>query len=272
MPTSSDDPRLVVIHPPELAGTVLRLSRERQSLGRGRTADLQLDDPHLSSFHASLSHTAGQTSVEDLGSRNGTTVNGDPVRRPRVLRDGDVLQFGVLRARYEEPGGTAASPAVRHGEERLVRFDVERQAGGHINNVGRDQHNHYVQQRDSFLREVAAARTRSLRLIWLSLALIFGGCLVYLWGSYSAFSSVGSGVSDIFKYIESSGAGKPPSLSNLVGEQSFALSVALIGYTVAAGGIMLFLVALIMHVIAVARGRKVDSDPRHTWNAPVRRG
>ncbi|MFD0733659.1 FHA domain-containing protein [Planotetraspora mira] len=270
MTMSSDDPRLVVIHPSQLAGTVLPVSPGRRSLGRGQAADLRLDDPYLSFIHAALSQADGQTSVEDLGSRNGTSVNGEPVRRPRVLHDGDVVQFGMVRARYEVPGSTGMIPPARPAQEPPVRFDIDRQAGGQINNVGRDQYNHYFQQRDSFLREVAAARTRSLRLIWLSLALMFGGGLVYLWGFYSTANSFGRSFGDIFNNIGNPEAGKPPSLGNLFDEQGFALSA--IGYTVGAVGAMLFLIALIMHIIAAARGRKVDTDPRHAWNAPVQRG
>ncbi|WP_156045568.1 FHA domain-containing protein [Herbidospora cretacea] len=126
---SSDDPRLVVIYPSQLAGKVLRVGPGRRSLGRGRAADLRLDDPHLSSIHAALSRTGGQTSVEDLGSRNGTLVNGEPVRRPRVLHDGDVLQFGRVRARYEVSGSTGMMPPARPAHEHPAGFGDDRQTG-----------------------------------------------------------------------------------------------------------------------------------------------
>ncbi|GLW96852.1 FHA domain-containing protein [Microtetraspora sp. NBRC 16547] len=129
MARSSKDPRLVVIHPSQLAGTVLPVRPGRRSLGRGHTADLRLHDPHLSSIHAALSQARGQTSVEDLGSRNGTLVNGEPVRRPRVLHDGDVVQFGMVRARYEVPGSAGMMPPARRRQKRPVRFDIDRQTG-----------------------------------------------------------------------------------------------------------------------------------------------
>ncbi|WP_169807709.1 FHA domain-containing protein [Herbidospora mongoliensis] len=264
----SDAPRLVVIHPPELAGKVLRLGRDRQSLGRGKAADLQLNDPHLSSFHAVLSHATGQTSVEDLGSRNGTMVNGERVQRPKVLRDGDVLQFGIVRARYEEPEATIVVPSARPAEQGPVRFDVERQSGDQINNVGRDQY-HYVQKRDSFLREVAAARTRSLRMIWSSLALIFGGLIVYLWGGHLASESALTGFSGTMEDVRS---GRMPSYDDLLREQASASFVMEIGLIIGVIGVMLLIVASIMHIIAAACGKKVDSDPRHSWNTPVERG
>ncbi|GII33417.1 hypothetical protein Pmi06nite_68590 [Planotetraspora mira] len=281
MTMSSDDPRLVVIHPSQLAGTVLPVSPGRRSLGRGQAADLRLDDPYLSFIHAALSQTGGQTSVEDLGSRNGTSVNGEPVRRPRVLHDGDVVQFGMVRARYEVPGSTGMIPPARPAQEPPVRFDIDRQAGGQINNVGRDQYNHYPQQRESFLREVAAARTRSLRLIWLSLALTFSGGLVYLWGTHledQAVRIAADASIEGWDSLRTSGPDHIPDIPDLgkgygpaIEAMRNASSVERIGYVIVAVGVMLFLLALIMHIIAAARGKKVDSDPRHSWNS-VQRG
>lgn len=255
MATSSDNPRLIVIHPSQLAGTVLSVGPGRWSLGRGHAADLRLDDPHLSSLHAALSQTDGQTSVEDLGSRNGTLVNGEPVRRSQVLHDGDVVQFGMVRVRYEVPGSTGMMPA-QPTQERSVRFDVDRQNGGQINNVGRDQYNHYFQQRENFLREIAAARTRARQLIYLSLAMMFGGSLVsiaYVLRFFDDLKGVGPNT-------------RPDVLDSLFSP------VLLCALAVASVGNVLFWIALIMHIVAATRGRKVDIDPQHIWNAPTRRG
>ncbi|MFG2071854.1 FHA domain-containing protein [Nonomuraea maritima] len=254
---SSDNPRLIVIHPSQLAGTVLSVGPGRWSLGRGHAADLRLDDPHLSALHAALSQTDGRTSVEDLGSRNGTLVNGEPVRRSQVLHDGDVVQFGMVRVRYEVPGGTGLVPSARPAQEQSVRFDVGRQAGSQINNVGRDQHNHYFQQRENFLREIAAARTRARQLIYLSLAMMFGGSLV---------STVY--VLRFLDYLPS--VGRATKWSDVTG--TLLSPVSLCALAVASVGNVLFWIALIMHIVAAARGRKVDIDPQHIWNAPTRRG
>ncbi|WP_285703256.1 FHA domain-containing protein [Microtetraspora sp. NBRC 16547] len=238
------------MYPSQLAGTVLSVGPGRRSLGRGHAADLRLDDPHLSSIHAALSQAGGQTSVEDLGSRNGTLVNGEPVRRPRVLHDGDVVQFGMVRARYEVPGSTGMMPPARPAQERPIRFDVDRQTGGQINNVGRDQYNHYSQQRESFLREVAAARTRARHLIWLSVVMSFGGGLVAAW--------------DFSNTLKRAAEGEPF-------ESPFS-PVLMTSLAVGVAGSVLLWIALIMHIVTAARGKKVDSDPRHGWNAPVHRG
>jgi hypothetical protein len=69
-------------------------------IGRGAGCDLQLDDPFVSSEHAQvIVHTDGTVFV-DLGSTNGSRVNGDPVTAPITLFDGDVVQLGSVRLRY----------------------------------------------------------------------------------------------------------------------------------------------------------------------------
>jgi DNA-binding NtrC family response regulator len=62
---------------------------------------LVLDDARASSRHARLERVVHQWVLEDLGSRNGTLVNGAPVRRA-VLADGDVIEMGHTFLRYRE--------------------------------------------------------------------------------------------------------------------------------------------------------------------------
>jgi pSer/pThr/pTyr-binding forkhead associated (FHA) protein len=65
------------------------------TIGRDESADLQLRDKAVSRRHATL-RIEGETAViEDLGSRNGTFVNGERVDDPRRLREGDALQLGA---------------------------------------------------------------------------------------------------------------------------------------------------------------------------------
>ena len=77
----------------------------------GREAALRLEDPLISRRHARLTATEHGAVVEDLGSRNGTFVNGQPVTGPSALRAGDTLQVGTtvlkLRGPADESGATA---------------------------------------------------------------------------------------------------------------------------------------------------------------------
>ncbi len=64
-------------------------------IGRDERADVRLDDESISRAHARLEVSPGAITVVDLKSRNGTLVNGEPVRTA-PLRDGDQVVFGEL--------------------------------------------------------------------------------------------------------------------------------------------------------------------------------
>ena len=97
-------PRLVVTSPADLAGTVLPLSEPELLIGHSDSADLMLDDRFVSRRHALVTIGApGQVTIRDLNSTGGTFVNGERLAGPRVLRDGDLVQFADLVARFE-PG------------------------------------------------------------------------------------------------------------------------------------------------------------------------
>jgi hypothetical protein len=70
----------------------------------GRLADCQicLSDANVSRRHAAFMKLDEGWAISDLGSTNGTTVNGDPVERIR-LHDGDVIEIGLTRLVYHGP-------------------------------------------------------------------------------------------------------------------------------------------------------------------------
>lgn len=71
----------------------------------GRAADntFVLQDETASAHHARLSFHEGQWWLEDLGSRNGTAVNGMALEGPLVLTYGDQIAFGRVEFRMEAP-------------------------------------------------------------------------------------------------------------------------------------------------------------------------
>lgn len=69
------------------------LDGERCTIGKG-SADIVLQDRAVSRVHASIERVTGGWVVQDLGSRNGTFVNGVRVVGPRALRSGDEIRFG----------------------------------------------------------------------------------------------------------------------------------------------------------------------------------
>jgi pSer/pThr/pTyr-binding forkhead associated (FHA) protein len=63
-------------------------------VGRSFGCDLPVSAPRASRRHAAVEPSERGHLVRDLGSTNGTTVNGAPLDGPRALEDGDVLQLG----------------------------------------------------------------------------------------------------------------------------------------------------------------------------------
>src|ERR1700739_1481341 len=77
-----------------------------QVLGRDASADISLPDPAVSRRHARLHRGLDGVWLEDLGSTNGTYINGDRLTVPYRLRDGDEVKLGNSLAVFHE----AASP------------------------------------------------------------------------------------------------------------------------------------------------------------------
>ncbi len=81
--------------------TRLLLQRNRSIVGRSETCDVRLLDDRVSRRHAMVWREAGKTYVVDLGSANGTTLDGSAVRtQPFAVPEGAVLGFGPLSFRY----------------------------------------------------------------------------------------------------------------------------------------------------------------------------
>ena len=75
------------------AGSEHVLERDRVSLGRGPGVDLAFDDSAMSREHAVLEASAQGFRIRDLGSTNGTRVNGNPVQSAE-LKHRDRLEIG----------------------------------------------------------------------------------------------------------------------------------------------------------------------------------
>ena len=80
------------------------LRGDRMVVGRLNTCDVCLQDKNTSRQHAAFVREGLGWSVEDLGSTNGTLLNGSPVDHAR-LRDGDVVVVGITELVYHEPRG-----------------------------------------------------------------------------------------------------------------------------------------------------------------------
>jgi hypothetical protein len=72
------------------------------TLGRSPTADLQIDDPFASSAHARIFPRADFMYIEDMGSTNGTFLNGRQLHKPEQLKVADSIRIGDTEYRYQE--------------------------------------------------------------------------------------------------------------------------------------------------------------------------
>ena len=72
----------------------IKVERERTTLGRSRDADIFIPDQWLSRMHAEILLDRGGLVVADLGSKNGTLVNGSRIQGPTPLRKGDQIKLG----------------------------------------------------------------------------------------------------------------------------------------------------------------------------------
>jgi diguanylate cyclase (GGDEF)-like protein len=85
-------------------GEMYKVTKEAMILGRGGRANIQIIDEGISRQHARLFHDHGTVYVEDLGSTNGTYLNGNRVTKD-ALKDGDKIQIGsttILKFTYHD--------------------------------------------------------------------------------------------------------------------------------------------------------------------------
>lgn len=104
-------PRLIL----SMDGLVLReiaLDRERITVGRRPSNQIQIEDLAISAEHARITTILGDVFLEDLDSTNGTSVNGKPVTK-RVLVDGDVVEIGKYRLKFVSASDDAARGVAR---------------------------------------------------------------------------------------------------------------------------------------------------------------
>ncbi|HMG57122.1 MAG TPA: sigma 54-interacting transcriptional regulator [Kofleriaceae bacterium] len=103
------------------------------TFGRSRGATITLDSDKVSRMHARVRRIGDAIEVEDLGSRNGTRVNGDKIEGPRRLNTGDEVSVGPILAVVGVTSGlrrTSAIADVNAGEARLAA-EVDRSVRYH---------------------------------------------------------------------------------------------------------------------------------------------
>ena len=258
-PARGGGPYLTILVPEAFSGRQFRLSGDYLVVGRDPASSICLNDPHVSRTHAALWRQGDAVYMQDLGSSSGTFVNGQPVSAARELQPGDVVAFAGVTARFDRVCEAKPAPAppaapMAAGPAAAVSYHVDGQRGEIINNVGRDQYNayvqHVIQQRENFLHEIAAIKTKARWLIWTGLLSFVAGFTLFAAGVLGFLKQVGGAVT----------TGTQPSGVDQFGPSIGGVPSGLIGWAMAALGMLLIVAGTVLHVVATSRRKRADRE------------
>ncbi|HXI15262.1 MAG TPA: FHA domain-containing protein [Chloroflexota bacterium] len=89
-----------------LAGRRFTIEHDLTLIGRADDCEIQVSDALASRHHARITREPWRYILEDLGSRNGTLVNGEAVTGEHHLRHGDTVHVATTPLRFEDPNAT----------------------------------------------------------------------------------------------------------------------------------------------------------------------
>ena len=101
--TGSDEPVVVALEP------------GRNTIGRDASNDIQLDEPTVSDAHCAIDLTEEALTVHDLGSTNGTFIDGEPIQ-DAVLHAGQTLRLGEVELALEGPDSPSGTESAASAE------------------------------------------------------------------------------------------------------------------------------------------------------------
>jgi pSer/pThr/pTyr-binding forkhead associated (FHA) protein len=106
-----------------LEGSVIReipLDKERITIGRKAQNDIQIENLAVSGEHACIVTILNDSFLEDLGSTNGTVVNGNQIKK-HILQNNDVIEIGKYKIKYVmEAASAVAAPAAAEDFEKTM--------------------------------------------------------------------------------------------------------------------------------------------------------
>lgn len=130
-----DDQPVLIMREGELTGERWTVSSEEFLIGRGADCQIVLPERQVSRHHARITRENGRFALQDLDSKNGTYLNGQPVKEKVMLQDGDEIQMALcvklvfigtgatLPLTFEPP--TPEKPLVIDEAKRSVRIRGE---------------------------------------------------------------------------------------------------------------------------------------------------
>jgi predicted component of type VI protein secretion system len=282
---SANLPRFVVARPARLRGTMLVLGADRLVLGRGANCDLRVEDPHVSLAHAEFFCSHAQTTVRDLGSTNGTLVNGARIAGVQALRHGDVLRFGIVEARFEEPAVSAAptgavsevgsldleagiaaalrvTPAGRHARPDTAGRPV---ASG--SDSASRPYDRYVQQiiagQANRLHQVATAGSRARRLAAIGFVVFALGIGI----TTGLLVRLAARVDSAIAAAAANPAAEHP-IPSLLGPSIYGVPIGAVGFAAALIGIVIMAAGIVPHLTATSMRRCLEPCARPAVASP----
>ena len=105
-----------------LEGSVIRemsLDKERVTIGRKPQNDIQIENLAVSSEHARIVTILNDSFLEDLGSTNGTMVNGNPIKK-HILQNNDVIEIGKYTLNFVSDAPVASQASAEDFERTMV--------------------------------------------------------------------------------------------------------------------------------------------------------
>jgi hypothetical protein len=250
------------------------------AIGRDPASAVRIDDTSISRHHADLIRRGPSWFIVDARSTNGTFVNDQRVSESIVLAR-DRVRLGRVEFVVREPGyglgdrrgqeatsevtwpplaagggGGPSRPAQPLGSAQpaAAGMSVYGQEAGVINNADRMQL-YYIQQRESFLRDVAATKTKARWLAWTGLVIYLAGFGLFAYGDLNF-------IKQIVNLSQTNG--EPSSIPSPFGGNVGGVPLGIIGFALGAVGAVMLIVGIVLHIVAAARRRRADRDfPLH---------
>src|SRR3989440_12526233 len=131
------------------------LTKERTTIGRKPHNDIQIDNLAVSGEHAVIVTILNDSFLEDLGSTNGTIVNGNPIKK-HFLQNNDVIELGKYKLKFVGEAAPAASGEKADFEKTMVLRPAAMKAAQAAGGAGAQA---AVAQRQAAVQAAAASAT-----------------------------------------------------------------------------------------------------------------
>lgn len=103
----------------------ITISKSRLTIGRRPSNDIVIDHLTVSGQHAAIDTSSNGSFVLDLGSTNGTMVNGQPIKK-HLLQDDDVIDIGKYKLRFQVDQSGKQTFVPEPGQVQVVAVDKPR--------------------------------------------------------------------------------------------------------------------------------------------------